>query len=69
MHEILHGVLTHKKNKIWGGKKFGGPPLPNFLVFFVEKHEKCLELPEMVRKLIGIFFGDQQIWGVNFFGV
>ena len=24
---VLHGVLTHKKNKIWGEeKKIGGPP-------------------------------------------
>jgi hypothetical protein len=48
----VHGVLSHKK-KIGGKKKFG-PPCPlgdQFLGFFV-KDEKCLELPEMSRKLI-----------------
>ena len=38
-YEILHGVLSHKKNKILGENKFGGPPLPprgQFFSFFLE---------------------------------
>ena len=26
--QILHVVLSHKQNKIWGKTKIGGPPLP-----------------------------------------
>ena len=39
-YEILHGALSHKKNKIWGKQKIGGPPLPpgvDFLGFFRKK--------------------------------
>jgi hypothetical protein len=31
---ILHGVLSHKKNKIWGKTKIGGPSLPPGDLFF-----------------------------------
>ena len=47
-----------KSQKKMGVKKKLGPPCPlgnKFLGFFV-KDEKCLELPEMSRKLIGQFF-------------
>ena len=59
--KILHGVLTHPKNKILGEIFFGPPhPCPRggqfFRGFFQEKKEKFLESPEMGRKLIGIFF-------------
>ena len=66
--EILHVILSHKNNKIWGEKKFGGPPYigANLLLFtFWElnetfrtplgcfgKNEKCLELTEMAIKFI-----------------
>ena len=32
--EILHRVNTHKKNKIWGEKKFGVPPQPPWWLNF-----------------------------------
>ena len=34
--EILHGVQSHKKDKIWSENKFGGHPLPGGgAIFFV----------------------------------
>ena len=41
------GLLTTKR-KMLGKKNSGGP-----LKVFFRKNEKCLELPEMARKLIG----------------
>jgi hypothetical protein len=52
-HAIAHGAShAHKKKNGW----------TNFLGgFFPEKTQKCLESPEMAKKLIGQFF--------NFFGL
>ena len=55
--EILHGVLSRNKNRIWGSNKIGEPLPPGgqlLLLFFL--NEKCLESPEMARKIIGNLF-------------
>ena len=48
--EILHRVLSYKKNKIWGGQKFGGPPLPPGGQFFCVK--KMLRIASNGRKIV-----------------
>ena len=49
---MLHGVLSHKKNKLLGKKKFGAP-CPLVVDFYVFSSS---ESHEMARKLILQFF-------------
>ena len=49
------GYKSHKKIKIGVNTNFGASPAPwviDLLGFLCGKNEKCLELPEMARKLI-----------------
>ena len=55
----LHGVLSHKKIRFGVKQLLGDPPARqgvDFLGLFFRQNEKCLESPEMTKKLIGKFY-------------
>ena len=56
----MHGVLTHKTNKIWGKTNFGAPPDPRGgWQFLINAHRALLETMEKVLS-DGVFIEEIQ---------